>query len=151
MTQTMPRIAHAAQRLTRSRVNLRQALRAQPPATSADDTPLNGATALAWMAILHKVPGVDVVIQALQAWWIQQPLQPATAATWDALKESLPPVARRHPVALLAATAALGGLLVVSRPWRWAFKPALFAALLPQLLSAILVARAKPPETADLF
>lgn len=145
----MSRIAEAAQRLAQSRASLKNALRVQSSPSTAGDSPFNSATTLAWMAVLHKVPGVDVLIQAVQAWWLQQPLQPATSASWDALKVALPPLARRHPAALLAAAAALGGLIAVTRPWRWAIKPALLVALLPQLLSAILAARAQPPPTAS--
>ena len=143
----MTQLTDAAQRLAQSRARIRHGLRAQSATTARDESPFNSAAALAWMAVLHKVPGVDVLRQAAQAWWMQQPVQPAAAASWEALKVALPPMARRHPAALLATAAALGGLIAITRPWRWAFKPALWVALLPQLLGAIVATRAQPPPT----
>lgn len=65
------------------------------------------------------------------------------ATTADAVLE---PVAQRHPWRLVLGAAALGGLLAWSRPWRWVVVPALFAGLVPQLLSAALRA---PPAGVD--
>lgn len=46
-------------------------------------------------------------------------------------------VVQRHP--LLSATAAMlaGALVARARPWRWAMKPELWAALLPTLMSSL--------------
>lgn len=46
-------------------------------------------------------------------------------------------VVQRHP--LLSATVAMlaGALVARARPWRWAMKPELWAALLPTLMSSL--------------
>ena len=47
----------------------------------------------------------------------------------------LQPIAQRHPYRLVLTAAAVGGLTVVVRPWRWIPAPGLLAGLLPKIFS----------------
>jgi hypothetical protein len=144
----MSDIALATQRLGQSRMRLQQTLREQTRLAAAEDLQFTSAASLAWVAGLHKMPGLDAVLRALQSWWAQHPLHATSSAAWDRANTALRPLLRRHPTALLAGAVAIGGLVALSRPWRWAFKPALLTTLLPHLVSSILAAHPPPaPET----
>ncbi|MDR3368990.1 hypothetical protein [Rhodoferax sp.] len=71
----------------------------------------------------------------LSAWWRKQPLRVALPLAMETAKVLVQPVARRHPYTLVLGAAAVGGLLVLVRPWRWISVPALTAGLLPQIMS----------------
>ena len=141
----MSRIAEASQHLVQSRAGLRRALHTQARSSESGAQSLNHTAVLEWMAGLREMPGADVIVQAFKTWWMQHPLRTASAMAWDAAKVTLQPVAQRHPAALMAAAVAIGGILAITRPWRWIFRPALLAAVLPHLLTSILAARAAPP------
>ncbi len=56
------------------------------------------------------------------------------------------PVAREHPWALAAASAAAGALLVGLRPWRWLPPPAVLTSLLSQVALNALQQRSRAPR-----
>jgi hypothetical protein len=141
----MSRIAEASQRLVQSRAGLRRALRDQVRSSESLAGSLNHTAVLAWMAGLRQMPGTDVVVQALKTWWLQQPLRSASITAWDSAKAALQPIAQRHPAALIAAAIAVGGVLAVTRPWRWVFQPTLLAAVLPHIVNSVLAVRPAPP------
>jgi hypothetical protein len=62
----------------------------------------------------------------------------------DVFNEVLRPAARRHPLGLVAGAVLVGGLLVWSRPWRWAFRAVPFNGLCRQLVRDA-VAQTVPP------
>lgn len=134
--------ASALERLAATRAQLRAALQAQHapplPAAGAKAHPsvLAGA-ASEWLAHLKSLPGVQLVVAAVQSWWAQHPLRTAGLVAGEAAKTLAQPVAQRHPIALVLGAAVLGGALVWSRPWRWLLKPTLLAGLLPQLASKV--------------
>lgn len=77
----------------------------------------------------------------INQWWEHHPLRLATNVSADAAKALVQPVAQRHPVALVAGAAAVGAILVWSKPWRWLLTPALMAGLLPKVISQVMTVR----------
>lgn len=128
MTTESPSATLACERLTRSRENLRQALRASKAAAAP------GTTSLRWLDGLKVLPGFDVVLTALRAWWAQQPLRNASLGLSESAKTALLPLARRAPLTLVLCAVAAGGLFVWLRPWRWLTAPTVLAGLMPQVL-----------------
>jgi hypothetical protein len=126
------RLAASRQRL---QIALRETIEANQPRVAA-----SGHTSPAWMDELKALPGIGIVVQALNAWWAKYPLNAASTMAFDAANSVAKPLASRHPIPLVLAALVFGGLLAWSRPWRWILKPALFAGLMAQL-SAKLVAQ----------
>ncbi len=52
-----------------------------------------------------------------QRWWKRQPWRTSVGLVADTVAREARPVIRRHPWACLAAAAAVGGALVLVRPW----------------------------------
>jgi hypothetical protein len=132
-----PTVQTAAARLDESREHLRRALLGETGMPGDASGPPKPSTTPAWLASLKAMPVVGLLIQAAQAWWARHPLHVAGTLAVTAADSVLKPIAQRHPLRLVLGAAAVGGLLAWSRPWRWV-APALFAGLLPQLLSAAL-------------
>lgn len=119
----------AVARLALSRERLRQSLR---------DLPAGGDSA-SYLADLKSQPVTALLFELARAWWHKQPMRVAGNLLANTVKASLAPLAARHPLVLVGAAAALGGLLVWARPWRWGLvKPALLAGLAQQLLAKAL-------------
>ena len=119
------------QRLSLSRERLRAVMFPPQPVASAPSTNrLEG-----WLASFKKLPGIEVVVEAAQAWWIRHPLRPVSSIAARAIQTALKPVAGKHPLLLVLIAAGAGMLLVSLRPWRWALRSALFAGLMPQVLA----------------
>ena len=83
----------------------------------------------------------------LGRWWQNHPLYLAGTLMARTGGVALRPLARDHPLALVAAATAAGALLAWARPWRWRLPPVLLAGLAPQLLreGLALLARRPPP------
>lgn len=118
-------------RLTLSRERIRLALCAMKP----KDTSANPTFAAACAASTGPLPAW------LDASW-QTVLQSAPIQT---TREVLASWALKHPLSLVLAAAAAGGLLALTKPWRWLAVPPAFAGLLPQVLGAL--AAKVPPAT----
>jgi hypothetical protein len=146
-TPTNPTAPTAAARLDESREHLRRALLGEPGTAGDGSGPPKPSTTPAWMARIEALPVVGLLVQAAQAWWARHPLHVAGTLAVTAADSMLKPIAQRHPLRLVLGAAAVGGLLAWSRPWRW-IAPALFAGLVPQLLSAAL--RAPQPGVGPL-
>jgi len=123
----------ACERLAVSRERLRQALQH----ASVDDAAGSHSEGLLGRLLGHlqTAPGAGLVLDVLQAWWQKQPMRMVLLLAKETAKVVLQPTARRHPYALVLAAAAVGGLTVMLRPWRWISTPALLAGLLPQALN----------------
>jgi hypothetical protein len=93
------------------------------------------ATLLAW---LQQLPGAAVLQSAVESWWAQHPLRTVGVVGANAAQAALAPVAQRHPFALVAVAAVVGGVLGATKAWRWLPKSALLAGLVPQLLTQTL-------------
>lgn len=124
-----------SERLVQSRERLRQAMSGTPAAPGTPTKPGTAGSATLWLDILKLNPAARIVLAAVGAWWAQHPLHLLGRASATTAKAALQPLARSHPLGLVAGALLLGGLLAWLRPWRWALKSALFAGLLPQLVS----------------
>ena len=140
----------ATDRLTLSRERLRSAMLARSASKGTASNRIAGAASSAWLASLKTIPGAGVLIEALDSWWSQHPLRLASMVAADAVKAGIQPLAQRHPLSLMLAALLLGGTLARSRPWRWLLKPALFAGLMPQLLSKAIAQLPAPSWVAAL-
>lgn len=67
----------------------------------------------------------------------QLPLPNGLGLTCQVAQLALQPMAQQHPFKLVAGAAAVGGLLVLARPWRWASLPPALTGLLLPLLSEL--------------
>jgi hypothetical protein len=88
----------------------------------------------AWWEALRAEPGTRLLLDTLTAWWVQQPWHQATALLAASAKQLLRPLAQRNPLALVLAATAVGGAMVLLKPWRWLSVPTLAAGLLPPLM-----------------
>ena len=92
---------------------------------------------LAWLERLKDQPSIALVIDALQSWWSRHPMRAVEHVASEATNAVARPIAQHNPVLLVVAAGVLGIVFAWSRPWRWALKPALFAGLMPQLVSRV--------------
>lgn len=124
---------NAVARIEASRARLRSAVMPPPALQNREaDTGL-----LAWLERLKQQPSIAVIVDALQSWWRRHPMRPLVQVAADASNAVARPIAQHNPLALVVAAGLIGVVFAWSRPWRWALKPALFAGLLPQLVSRV--------------
>lgn len=131
----MSTVLSPSERLAISREGLRAALKSNSSSSVGRKIPRDGDSLPAWLATLKSIPGADVMIDAGMAWWAQHPFRTACLVAAEAAKTIVQPMAKRHPLGLILVAALVGGVLVKTRPWRWLLTPALFAGLMPRLLS----------------
>lgn len=86
---------------------------------------------------VREMPVIGVIIDVLTGWWASHPLQPVASLAHGVVRNTVAPMARRHPFAVVAGAFVVGVVLVRFRPWRWIVKPALFAGLAAQLVSRV--------------
>ena len=132
-----------AQRLTLSRERLRLAMARPDGQNARGTTASHKSSGLGLLDVLKlAVPSVGLVIDALGQWWASQPLQASGNIAEGLVDQILRPLAKRHPIALVAGAAGLGALLIWIRPWRWAWRPPVLSSLGPVLFSSVLASGA---------
>lgn len=121
----------ATGRLEMSRARLRTAMSSTRRQVALSD----GAGSPGWLTRIENLPGVRVIIGALKNWWLGHPLRPVVRLAHHTTDAFAMPVAQSHPIAMVSAGVVLGALVIAARPWRWFLKRALFAGLIPQIVS----------------
>jgi hypothetical protein len=130
-----------ADRLAASRQRLRAALMTiahPPPKPSLLDGLGMGHLKDQLVDRVKSLPGAVLVLETIERWWAEHPLHTASTVAGEASRRFIGPVAQRNPLGLLLGAAVVGALFIVSRPWRWLLRPALFVGLIPQLAAQAL-------------
>jgi hypothetical protein len=131
----------AQERLARSRASMTRWLAEDEQARTA--TERNGGSSLSnWLQRLRGHPIGALALDALSQRWSRHPLRTSARIAEAAARETLVPLVRRHPVAVLVASAVAGALLLRARPWRWLRRSALLVGVVSQIAAVLLARRA---------
>jgi len=126
-------VSEATDRIEASRARLKLAMSPPPPALESGA----GPQAQSWLHRLTDLPLVSAVIESVTSWWSHHPLRPVVSVANEASNAVVKPLADRNPLTLVLVAAVVGAGLAWTRPWRWIFRSALFAGLVPQLASRV--------------
>lgn len=122
----------ASDRIEVSRARLRLAMTPVAKATSKSSRRIQP-----WLQRIGDLPLVNSVVDSVGAWWTHHPLRPVTQVANEASNAVVRPIAQRNPLGLVAGAALIGAAFAWAKPWRWMFRSALFAGLLPQVATRI--------------
>lgn len=132
-----------AERLALSRERLRRAMvpNDAPASNGAASGTKSGGLDLLDLVKL-AVPSASLVIDTLTQWWDGHRLQASGNLVEGVLDQLLRPLAKRHPLTLVASAVAFGAVLVWVRPWRWALKPQVLNTWGPAMFSTVIASSA---------
>ena len=119
--------------VTRERMKLAMVL----PHRARGDTSDASSDGASLMTRLRSIPGAMLLMETVENWWMRHPMRTAVLVAAEASRAIVRPVAQRTPVKLMLIALGVGAVIAWTRPWRWLIRPALFAGLLPQLVSRI--------------
>ncbi len=117
----------ALQRLAVTRARLRQRLipqYTQEAAGPAHAFNIPRRLRALWRTLrrsLRGSPVAAVAMTALQDWWHGHPWRTTGELVAEELHASLTPVVRRHPVATMLVSGAIGLAVMTAKPWRWPY------------------------------
>jgi hypothetical protein len=86
---------------------------------------------------LRAMPVIGVILDVLTGWWASHPMQPVATLAHGVVRDTVAPMARKHPFAMVAGAFVVGIVLVRFKPWRSLLKPALFAGLATQIVARV--------------
>ena len=125
----------AQERLARSRMAMTNWLAVDEAQRAA---PGGGGGLSGWLARLRGHPLAGMAVDALTDRWSSHPLAASLRIAEVAATETVAPLVRRHPAAMLGASALAGALLIRAKPWRWLLRPALLGGIASQIVSQLL-------------
>jgi len=131
-------VLDATERLSRSRQMMRdqmldlKASRAQ--AQTSESTPQG-----ALLDTLTALPVLGPLVESAVTWWAEHPLRAVADLFGRPDPTADESLTQRHPWAMLLGAAAIGALLMWTRPWRFALlRRAVCASLLPRMVTQLL-------------
>lgn len=152
-----PAVMLAADRLSVSRVHLRQALMPPPHGTGNGTGNGEGSsrpTFMRWLDRLSTAPLASIVVNTVQRWWAKHPMRLAVLLADDAARTLVKPVAKKYPYRLVLGAATVGALLMLSRSWRWLPRAVLTPALTSTLMAGLvptLISQLKSPAAGSAW
>ena len=130
-------VVSAIERLALSRERMREAMMPSRKRSSREHLLPEGVGSFASGLVdrVRALPGVAILLEALQDWWARHPLHSVGLVAAEASRRLAAPLAERRPLTLLLGAVLAGALIALLKPWRWLLRPALFAGLVPALLA----------------
>lgn len=104
-----------------------------------------------WRRRLRRWPMGDVALRALHGWWAQHPWRPVSQLVAGELKGGITPWVKRNPLTAVATAAALGGVMMAVRPWRWTLVREQLRPLPRQLMRSLLEPLTSAPMQTALL
>jgi len=135
------RVQSPAQRLAESRERLRAYMMRGDPRLEARRRAAAAraeGTSPSPLDRLRSIPVVGVLIDVVSAWWSNHPLHAAATMAEGVARDTILPIARRHPIAMVAAAFFTGAAIAWFKPWRRIGASALFAGFASQVVSRAL-------------
>lgn len=126
------------ERLEKSRRLMRKQMVELNAASAQAKSPGRGTPSNWWVA-LSAIPVLGPLISDAARWWADHPLRAVADLFARPSATTAEPLTQRHPWAMLIGAAAVGALLMWTRPWRFALlRRAVYSGLLPQVMSSVL-------------